>query len=332
MILVTGGAGFIGSHLCVQLLELGHNLVILDNLSNSESSVIEDIKKIAGKSLHFIQGDVKDKDLLRLIFAEYEISTVFHCAGRKSVKESSVSPLVYYEENVSGLINILQVMKEYEIKDIIFSSSATVYGTDAKMPVGENEVSGSLANPYARTKRMCEHILEDMCTADKLLRVGILRYFNPIGAHSSGLIGERPSGVPNNLMPFIGKVVAGEYPFLSVYGDDYPTNDGSGVRDYIHIDDLVSGHICAMDYIKRHEGCNVWNLGTGIGYSVFEIVRAFEKASKRKVEYQIVARREGDVAASWADPRKALDQLGWKAVKTLDEMMADSWRWINASK
>ncbi|KTT65404.1 hypothetical protein NS383_10300 [Pseudomonas oryzihabitans] len=331
MILVTGGAGFIGSHLCIQLIDEGYDIIILDNLENSDATVVSRIEEITGKTSVFLRGDVKDSNFLNSVFAKYEIHAVFHCAGKKSVKESSASPLIYYEDNVVGLVRVLQAMESFKVKSIIFSSSATVYGSDAAMPVNESQVAGELANPYARTKRMCEQILQDLCVADRTWRVGVLRYFNPIGAHQSGLIGESPNGTPNNLLPFIGKVVSGEYPFLSVYGDDYPTQDGSGVRDYIHVSDLVAGHLSAMNYINQNAGFNVWNLGAGIGYSVFQIIETFEKVSKRKISYKVVQRRAGDVAKSWADPDKAERELGWKASKNLEEMISDNWRWINGN-
>lgn len=326
MILVTGGTGYIGSHTVVELLTAGHEVVILDNLSNSQSAVVDRIEQIAGKRPEFVEGDICDAGLLDALFARHSFSSVIHFAGLKAVGESVSKPLEYYENNVHGSMVLFRAMARHGVKRLVFSSSATVYGDPESLPIREDAPLRA-TNPYGRTKLMIEEILGDMVHADPEWRVGILRYFNPIGAHRSGLIGEAPNGIPNNLLPYVAQVATGKLPQLSVFGDDYPTPDGTGVRDYIHVVDLALGHLKALDYLGSHPGLHVYNLGTGQGYSVLEIVRAFEQASARNVPYRTTARRPGDIASCYADPAKALKELGWKAERGLDEMCVDAWRW-----
>ena len=326
-VLVTGGAGYIGSHTCVELLNSGYGVVVIDNLCNSNPVSLERVKQITGKSLTFYEGDVRDEGLLRKIFAENEISCVIHFAGLKAVGESVAKPWEYYDNNLNSTLVLTKVMKEAGVKRIIFSSSATVYTADNEMPLREESRTGNCTNPYGWTKYMTEQILSGMCTADPEWSVVLLRYFNPIGAHESGMIGEDPRGIPNNLMPYITQVAIGRREFLSVYGNDYDTHDGTGVRDYIHVVDLACGHVAAVKFVTENTGCEVFNLGTGTGYSVLDMVKAFEEANNVKVPYKIVDRRPGDLATCYADPAKSAEVLGWKAEKTLVDMCRDSWRW-----
>ncbi|WP_153110928.1 UDP-glucose 4-epimerase GalE [Propionivibrio limicola] len=330
-ILVTGGTGFIGSHTCVALLEGGHEVSIVDNLSNSRRDVVERVAQIAGRAPVFFEGDVRDRSLLRQIFEKKRVDAVIHFAGLKAVGESVAQPLRYYDWNVGGTIALCEAMAEAHVKTLIFSSSATVYGDPASVPIRE-DFPRSATNPYGASKLMIEDILADLAKADAEWRIGRLRYFNPVGAHESGLIGETPSGIPNNLMPYVAQVACGQRERLSVFGNDYPTPDGTGVRDYIHVVDLAEGHVAALDYLRRHEGMLTVNLGTGRGYSVLEMVRAFEKASGRPVPYQIVARRPGDVAACYADTSLAEKLLGWRARRGIDEMCRDAWGWECANR
>lgn len=326
MILVTGGTGFIGSHTVVELLTAGHEVLILDNLSNSRADVVDRIATITGKRPGFVEGDIRDADLLDTLFTRHAFSAVIHFAGLKAVGESVSKPLEYYENNVHGSMVLFKAMMRHGVKRLVFSSSATVYGDPESLPIREDAPLRA-TNPYGRTKLMIEEILEDIVQADKEWQVATLRYFNPIGAHKSGLIGEAPNGIPNNLLPYVAQVATGKLARLSVFGDDYPTPDGTGVRDYIHVVDLALGHLKALDYLGSHSGLHVYNLGTGQGYSVLEIVRAFEQASGRSVPYLLTARRPGDIASCYADPEKASKELGWKAERNLAEMCADAWRW-----
>ena len=330
-ILVTGGAGYIGSHTCVELLELGYGVVVVDNLCNSNPRSLERVEELTGKSVKFYQGDVRDEALLRRIFAENEISAVIHFAGLKAVGESVAQPWRYYDNNLNSTLVLTKVMGEAGVKRIIFSSSATVYSGDNEMPLREASRTGNCTNPYGWTKYMTEHILSGMAKADPEWSVVLLRYFNPVGAHESGRIGEDPRGIPNNLMPFITQVAVGRREKLSVFGNDYPTPDGTGVRDYIHVVDLAKGHVAAVKYVVENLGCEVFNLGTGIGYSVLDMVKAFEEANHVSVPYQIVDRRPGDLATCYADPAKSSEILGWKAEKNLVDMCRDSWRWQSAN-
>ena len=325
-VLVTGGAGFIGSHTVVQLLDHGEEIVILDNFSNSSPDVLDKIRQISGRDFGFYEGDMRDRELLERIFTENEIEAVIHFAGLKAVGESVEKPLDYYDNNINGTLCVLEAMKAHGCKRMIFSSSATVYGNDNKVPFTE-DMKTSATNPYGWTKVFIEHILEGVCTSDKEFSAVLLRYFNPIGAHKSGLIGEKPNGIPNNLMPYIVKVASGEYDHLNVFGDDYDTPDGTGVRDYIHVVDLADGHIAALEYARKNNGVQTVNLGTGRGTSVLELVRAFEKASGKKVPYVIAPRRAGDIAECYADVTKAKKVLGWQAKYDIDDMCVDNARW-----
>lgn len=331
-ILLTGGAGFIGSHTAVELIKTGYDVVIADDLSNSEASVIDRIEEITGRRPVFCQTDVSDKAALEKIFRDQDIDTAIHFAGFKAVGESVEKPLEYYRNNLGTTLTLLEVMKEYGCKRIIFSSSATVYSLAEGVPFTEECRPLGCINPYGWTKYMIEQILRDAAAADPEMSVVLLRYFNPIGAHESGLIGEKPSGVPNNLMPYITQVAQGIREKLNVFGDDYPTPDGTGVRDYIHVVDLAKGHIAALEYSRANTGCEVFNLGTGQGYSVLELVRAFEKANGIKIPYEITGRRAGDAAVSYADTSKAEAVLGWKAEKGIEDMCRDSWRWQKNQK
>ncbi|WP_458526468.1 UDP-glucose 4-epimerase GalE [Onishia taeanensis] len=325
-ILVTGGAGYIGSHMVLSLLE--HNdVVVLDSLVNSSPEALRRVESITGKSVRFIEGDIRDRELLDRLFAEHSISDVLHFAGLKAVGQSVEQPLRYFENNVSGTLTLCQAMDAAGVRRLVFSSSATVYGEVATMPIHEGFPTGTPTNPYGRSKLMVEEVLKDLAKADSRWSIALLRYFNPVGAHESGLIGEDPNDIPNNLVPFISQVAIGRREVLSVYGNDYPTPDGTGVRDYIHVSDLVDGHLCAMQAIARQSGIGIWNLGTGQGYSVLNMVQAFEEASGRDVPYNIAPRRDGDIAECWADPSKAERELGWKAKRNLDAMMHDTWRW-----
>ena len=326
-ILVTGGAGYIGSHTCVELLNAGYGVVVVDNLCNSNPKSLERVEELTGRKITFYRGDVRDKALMDKIFAENEIAAVIHFAGLKAVGESVAQPWRYYDNNLNSTLVLTKAMEEAGVKNIIFSSSATVYSGDNEMPLREDSHTGGCTNPYGWTKYMTEQILSGMCTADSSWSVALLRYFNPIGAHESGRIGEDPRGIPNNLMPFITQVAVGRREFLSVYGNDYPTPDGTGVRDYIHVVDLAKGHVAAVRYVMEHTGCEVFNLGTGVGYSVLEMVKTFERANNLTLPYKIVDRRPGDLPTCYADPSKSAEILGWRAEKNLEDMCRDSWRW-----
>ena len=325
-ILLTGGAGYIGSHTCVELLNSGYDVVIADNLYNSNEEVLKRIKEITGKEPKFYNADIRDREAMRTVFKENNIDAVIHFAGLKAVGESVKIPLTYYENNISGTVVLCEVMNEYGCKKIVFSSSATVYGVAEKMPLTEDMPLGAI-NPYGRTKLFIEDILRDICVSDPEWSVALLRYFNPIGAHESGLIGEDPKGIPNNLMPYITQVAVGRLKELSVFGNDYDTVDGTGVRDYIHVVDLARGHIKAVEFLNGHKGCEAINLGTGNGTSVLQLVNAFEKASGVKVPYKIAGRRAGDPAKVYADAEKAKKLLGWTAEYGIERMCADNWRW-----
>ncbi len=325
-ILVTGGCGFIGSHTSVELLGAGEEIVILDNLSNSKECVIDRIEKITGKRPEFVKADLLDYDACEEVFKKYDIESVIHFAGLKAVGESVEKPLMYYHNNLTGTFNLCKLMSKYGAKKIVFSSSATVYGLPKSVPISE-DFPLSTTNPYGETKLMIERILADICVSDPEWSVAILRYFNPIGAHPSGLIGEDPKGIPNNLLPYVSKVAAGKLECLSVFGDDYDTRDGTGVRDYIHVVDLSKAHLAALKYAREHDGIDYFNVGTGCGYSVLEIVKAYEDASGKKVNYRITDRRPGDIGECYADPTKAFNVLGWKAEKGIKEMCIDLARW-----
>lgn len=325
-ILVTGGAGFIGSHTCIELFSAGHECVVLDNLCNSSVVAIERVEQISGKKVLFYEADILDKDAMDEIFSKEKPDGVIHFAGLKAVGESVAKPIEYYHNNITGTLNLIDVMRKHDVKNIIFSSSATVYGDADKVPVSEDTPKGMCTNPYGWTKWMQEQILTDLNTADSKWNVVLLRYFNPIGAHESGLIGEDPQGIPNNLMPYITQVAVGKLTELGVFGDDYDTHDGSGVRDYIHVCDLASGHVAALKCFSNEGGVNVYNLGTGIGYSVLDVVKAFEKANNIKIPYVIKPRRPGDVAKLYSDPSKAKEELGWSAKYDLVRMCEDSYR------
>lgn len=329
-ILVTGGTGYIGSHIVVRLIESGYDVVILDNLSNSNASVIDRIEKITKKP-SFIQGDVRDRSLLKKIFNDHYIEAVIHCAGYKAVSESVEDPLKYYENNVGGSISLLEAMKEANIHHFVFSSSATVYGRPKKLPINEDHPLIP-ASPYGETKLIVEKLLHNLYCSSINWNILILRYFNPVGAHSSGLIGEDPNGIPNNLMPSIQKVAIGELEKVSVFGKDYNTRDGSGVRDYIHVMDIAEGHLAALNFIKFNSGIHTFNLGTGNNTSVLELISAYEKASSKKISYEIVARRLADIEACWADVLLARNKLKWEAIYNLDDMCKDSWNWIKNMK
>ena len=326
-VLVTGGAGYIGSHTCVELLNSGYGVVVIDNLCNSNPKSLDRVRELTGKELTFYEGDVRDEALLKKIFAENDIGCVIHFAGLKAVGESVSIPWKYYDNNLNSTLVLTKVMKEVGMMNIIFSSSATVYTADNEMPLKETSRTGGCTNPYGWTKYMTEQILSDIAFAEKDWSVVLLRYFNPIGAHPSGRMGEDPRGIPNNLMPYITQVAVGRREKLSVYGNDYPTHDGTGVRDYIHVVDLAKGHVCALSAIEKKCGLAVYNLGTGQGYSVLDLVKAFEKATGVKVPYAIKPRRSGDVAECWSDPSKAAKELGWKAQYGIEDMCEDAWRW-----
>lgn len=326
-ILVTGGAGYIGSHTAVELLERGEEIVIVDNFSNSSPDVLERIKEITKKDFKFYELDLLDEESLEKVFKENEIEAVIHFAGLKAVGESVEKPIEYYHNNITGTLVLLKVMKKYKCKKIVFSSSATVYGNPKELPIKE-EFPLSTINPYGSTKLMIEQILQDVSVSDENFRVAILRYFNPIGAHESGLIGEKPNGIPNNIMPYIVRVAKGEYKELTVFGNDYPTSDGTGIRDYIHVVDLSLGHLNALDKIRKEQGVKIYNLGTGQGYSVLELVNAFERVNNVKVSHKIGPRRPGDIAECYADASKAESELGWKAKRNIEDMCRDSWNFI----
>ena len=325
-ILVTGGTGFIGSHTVVELLQSGYRVLIVDNLSNSSPRVLQRIEKITGQSPTFIKADICDREALQDIFAEHAPSAVIHFAGLKAVGESVEKPLAYYQNNIAGTATLCQVMAEAGCKQLVFSSSATVYGDPQQLPIKE-EAPTRATNPYGRSKLFIEEMLRDLYGSDNQWRIAILRYFNPIGAHASGLIGEDPSGIPNNLFPFITQVAIGKRQQLSVFGDDYDTPDGTGVRDYIHVVDLAQGHLCALERLQLAAGLVTCNLGTGQGYSVLQMVEAFSRIAERPVPYAIEARRSGDIASCWADPSYAKQELGWKAERGLEEMCRDGWKW-----
>lgn len=326
-ILVTGGCGFIGSHTCCELLDNDYEVVVIDNLCNSKRNVIDKIKKITGKDVTFYEDDVCDKEALRRIFNEHKIDAVIHFAGLKAVGESVAKPLMYYRNNLDSTLSLLEVMNEFNCKKIVFSSSATVYGTPASLPIKE-DFPLSTTNPYGSTKLMNEDIMRDLYTSDNEWSIALLRYFNPIGAHKSGLIGENPNGIPNNLMPYIIKVATGELPELGIFGDDYDTPDGTGVRDYIHVVDLARGHIKAIEKVLSTKEIDCYNLGTGKGYSVLDLVKTFERVNNVKINYRITGRRPGDIAACYADPEYAFKKLGWKAERGIEEMCEDSYNYI----
>jgi UDP-glucose 4-epimerase len=326
-VMVTGGAGYIGSHTCVELLSAGHQVVIVDNLCNSKEESLRRVNRITGKTMSFHKVDLLDRDALDQVFkAEGPIDAVIHFAALKAVGESVQIPLKYYHNNVTGTLFLCEVMAKNNCKSLVFSSSATVYGDPASVPIRE-DFPTTATNPYGWTKLMMEQIFADVQKADKCWNIILLRYFNPIGAHESGLIGEDPNGIPNNLVPYVSQVAIGRRECLSVYGGDYPTRDGTGVRDYIHVVDLAIGHLKALDKLAAKPGLGIYNLGTGNGYSVIEVIKAFEKASGRKINYKIVPRRPGDIAECWADPAKAKNELGWTAVRGIDKMCEDCWRW-----
>lgn len=327
LVLVTGGAGYIGSHTSLAFLQAGWDVLILDNLSNSSIEAVDRVSRLAGRSPEFCEGDVRDRVKLRQLFAENSIKAVLHFAGLKSVSESVLDPLRYYDSNVHGSQVLLQSMRDAGVFTLVFSSSATVYGEPAQIPVSEICPLGEPTNPYGRSKLMVEAMLRDLATSDSRWRIASLRYFNPVGAHESGLIGEDPIGLPNNLVPYIGQVAVGKLPELVVFGCDYPTADGTGVRDYIHVVDLAEGHLRALEALETQTGIHVWNLGTGYGYSVLEVVRAFEDASGRRVPYRFSPRRPGDIASCYASASKAEIELSWKAKRGLTDMVRDAWRW-----
>lgn len=327
-ILVTGGMGFIGSHIAVELLENNYEVVIVDNLSNSKIEVKDKIKEITKKEPKVYIGDCVDEDLMNKVFEENKIDGVIHCAGLKAVGESVEKPILYYQTNLGTTLNLLKCMKRYNVKTLIFSSTSTVYGVPERIPVDESCKTGNTTNPYSSSKYMIERILEDLYNVNSDWSVGVLRYFNPIGAHESGIIGEEPKGIPNNLMPYILKVAKGELPILNVFGDDYDTPDGTGIRDYIHVVDLAKAHVKLLDKIVGKQGLYRYNIGTGIGYSVLDIIKNFEKANNIKIPYRIAPRRAGDIASYYANPEKAEKELGWKAEKNIEDMCRDSWNFV----
>ncbi|MBP3852600.1 MAG: UDP-glucose 4-epimerase GalE [Erysipelotrichaceae bacterium] len=326
-ILVTGGAGYIGSHTCVELLNEGHDVVIVDNLYNSSSKAVDRIEQITGKKVVFYEADILDQKKMNIIFDENDIEAVIHFAGLKAVGESVAKPIEYYHNNIEGTLNLINVMRYHNVKNIIFSSSATVYGSPAEIPITETCPKGICTNPYGWTKWMLEQILTDVHTSDPTWNVLLLRYFNPIGAHESGLIGEDPKGIPNNLLPYVAQVAIGKLPCLGVFGDDYDTPDGTGVRDYIHVVDLAKGHVAALKKISENAGVKVYNLGTGKGYSVLDIVHAYEKACGHTIPYEIKPRRAGDIATCYSRCDLAREELGWEARFDIDDMCASSWKW-----
>lgn len=330
-ILVTGGTGYIGSHTCVSLIESGYDIVIIDNLSNSKREVVDMIEKITSKKVTFYEGDVRDKDLLNKIFDEHKIDAIIHFAGYKAVGESVMKPLMYYRNNIDSTLSLLEVAGEHNVKKIVFSSSATVYGKPHKLPIKE-DFPLSTTNPYGATKLIIEGILRDLYKSDNEWSIAILRYFNPIGAHKSGLIGENPNGIPNNLMPYIIKVATGELKSLGIFGNDYDTHDGTGVRDYIHVVDLAEGHVKAIKKVLNESGCDAYNLGTGNGYSVLDLVNTFMKVNDIKVNYEIKERRPGDIDACYSDPSYAYEKLGWKAKKGIEEMCLDAYNYVKNNK
>ncbi|MCY1287769.1 UDP-glucose 4-epimerase [compost metagenome] len=326
-VLVTGGAGFIGSHLLVELVSQGAHVVVLDNLSNSSYESVVRVERITGRSAKLVVGDVREQSLVERLLIDESIDSVIHLAGLKAVGRSCDVPLEYYENNVQAAFSLLRAMENCKVFKLVFSSSATIYHLPGSLPLSEESSIGECSSPYGRSKLMVERVLRDISSSDNRWSIALLRYFNPIGAHESGLIGEDPNGIPDNLLPFVSQVAVGRLAKLTVYGGDYPTADGNGVRDYIHVCDLVSGHSKALDFLATHRGCHTWNLGTGIGYSVLEVVEAFERVSGRRIPYEISDRRPGDVAACWADVSKAERELGWRATRNLESMVADTWRW-----
>ena len=326
-ILVTGGAGYIGSHTCVELLNRGYEVVVLDNLYNSSEKALDRVKEITGKSVKFYQGDILNREDLEEVFEKENIENVIHFAGLKAVGESVAKPWEYYHNNITGTLLLCDVMRQHDCFNLIFSSSATVYGDPAEIPITEKCPKGQITNPYGQTKGMLEQILTDLHVGDERWNVMLLRYFNPIGAHPSGLIGEDPKGIPNNLVPYIAQVAVGKLKCLGVFGDDYPTPDGTGVRDYIHVVDLAIGNVKAIEKIKTQKGVNIYNLGTGIGYSVLDVLHAYEKACGKELPYEIKPRRAGDIATCYCDATKAKEELGWVAERGIEEMCADSWKW-----
>ena len=329
-VLVTGGAGYIGSHTCVELLEAGYEVVVLDNLVNSSAESISRVQEITGKKMVFYKIDLLDRQAVSTVFEKETIDAVIHFAGLKAVGESVEMPLNYYHNNITGTLVLLEVMKEHGVRNFVFSSSACVYGDPATVPITE-EFPLQPTNPYGHTKVMIEQILKDLHFTDPSLNIALLRYFNPVGAHPSGRLGEDPRGIPNNLAPYIAQVASGKLAELSVYGNDYPTDDGTGVRDYIHVMDLANGHVKALEKLAENPGVVTYNLGTGRGYSVLEMVKGFEEAAGRKVAYKVVGRRPGDIASCYADPTKAERELSWKATRDIDEMCSDAWRWQSAN-
>lgn len=326
MIFVTGGAGYIGSHTCLELLNAGHEVTVFDNFCNSQPEALSRVQRITGKKPTLVHGDIRDSTALVTALQSSGASAVIHFAGLKAVGESVQNPLTYYDNNVVGAVRLLQAMLECDVKTLVFSSSATVYGNPQYLPLTEDHPL-SATNPYGQTKLVIEEMLRDLFRSDPTWHIGILRYFNPVGAHASGLIGEDPRGTPNNLLPFVAQVAVGRREFLNVWGNDYPTPDGTGVRDYIHVVDLALGHLKALERLQKHAECLAINLGTGVGYSVLDMVRAFERASGKSVPYKVAQRRAGDIAACYAEPAKALAMLGWRAERGLDAMCADAWRW-----
>lgn len=325
-ILVTGGAGYIGSHICVELLESGYDIIVIDNFSHSKPESLKRVAEISGRDFRIYVADLLDKESLSLVFRENDIEAVIHLAGHKAVSESMLFPLAYYQNNIMGTVNLCEVMKDHHVKKIVFSSSATVYGVIDQVPIPEEARRGAI-NPYGRTKQMIEEILGDLHQSDESWSIAVLRYFNPIGAHESGCIGEDPNGIPNNLLPYISQVAIGKMDRLNIYGDDYPTNDGTGVRDYIHVVDLAIGHIKALEKVQSTNGIDAYNLGTGIGYSVMEVVNAFERASFKSIPYTITARRPGDIGICYANPEKAKQALNFQANRGIDRMCEDAWHW-----
>lgn len=326
-ILVTGGAGFIASHTNIELLNAGYDVIVMDNLCNSSKESVARVEQITGKKVKFYEADMRNVEDLEKIFSENAIDVIIHFAGLKAVGESCVKPFEYYENNISGTLNIISMMRKYNVKKMVFSSSATVYGDPEVIPITEECKVGGVTNPYGQTKLMLEQILTDIQKADPDFDIALLRYFNPIGAHESGLIGEAPNGIPNNLLPYVAKVAAGVLDRVNVFGDDYDTPDGTGVRDYIHVVDLAKGHVCAVKRLLEHPGLVIYNLGTGVGYSVLDIIHNFEKACGKKIPYVIAPRRPGDIATCYSDPSKAERELGWKAQYGIDRMCEDAWRW-----
>jgi len=327
VVLVTGGAGYIGSHATLCLLEAGYSVVVLDNLCNSSAKSLERVAQICGRQPHFVQGDIRDTALVEQTLKDHNVSVVLHFAGLKAVGESVEKPLMYYENNVAGSVSLCKAMQAAGVFNLVFSSSATVYGEPETMPIDEDCPAGVPTNPYGLSKKMVEQVLTDLAASDERWSIALLRYFNPVGAHESGLMGEEPQGIPNNLVPYVSQVAVGKLAALQVFGDDYPTVDGTGVRDYIHVVDLAKGHLKAIEALKSRKGAHIWNLGTGVGYSVLQVVKAFEKASGRDIPFNIAPRRSGDIAECWANPGKAKAELGWVAEHGIERMMEDTWRW-----